>query len=105
MDDWQSVCRCLLETASDFELPTEAADCIKRLAELSAPRKRDQDQLDSLICLLMALFWCDRPEASIVIGDVTNGYIVTAATAEVRRRLELAAHDRSVPIDGTIPGR
>lgn len=39
------------------------------------PRKQDQDSLDALICLLVAMH-VGRRSKSLMIGDVTTGYVV-----------------------------
>ena len=54
-----------------------------------APRKADQDSLDAVICALVGVHWLSAPrEASIMIGDLTRGYMVAPVSTGVRRRLE-----------------
>ncbi|MBK8082423.1 MAG: DUF429 domain-containing protein [Devosia sp.] len=56
-----------------------------------APRKADQDSLDAVICALVGVHWLSAPrEASIMIGDLTRGYMVAPVSTGVRKRLEEA---------------
>jgi len=67
------------------------------------PRKSDQDLLDSAICLLVALIWrLGSRGSSIMIGDLTTGYIVAPVSQVARARLEAAAKTRMVRIDGQL---
>ena len=65
------------------------------------PRKSDQDRLDAVICLLIAIRWRLSPrEQSVMIGDMTQGYIVAPVTDETRRRLKARADLTGVALDG-----
>ena len=67
--------------------------------ELEYPRKSDQDKLDLIICLLVALWWRAKPrEQSAMIGDLTNGYMITPVSAGVRARLATKAAQLGVPL-------
>ena len=73
-------------------------------AEIPGPVKADQDKLDAVICLLVAIRWRLRPrEHSAMLGDLASGYMVIPASAEVRGYLETAARAKGVPIDGRVP--
>ena len=78
------------------------ADWCHATAEISKPRKADQDKLDAGICLAVALRWRQRPrEKSIMIGDLSTGYMVTPASPTMRRLLTSAAAKMGgVPVDG-----
>ncbi|WP_296714053.1 hypothetical protein [Rhodoblastus sp.] len=72
----------------------------------AAPRKADQDRVDSAICLLVAIRWRLRPRTECaMVGDVDAGYMVAAASPAVRERLGDAAGRMAVAIDGAVPGR
>lgn len=68
------------------------------------PTKADQDRLDALICLAIALAWrTDKQENSAVIGDGETGYMVTPVSPRTRTVLTLKALECSVPIDAEWP--
>jgi len=68
-------------------------DC---MAQLSQPRKGDQDKLDAVLCALIGLIWRSGPEkTSIMIGDLTSGYMVTPVSPETRRRLESSGEKKN----------
>ena len=72
-----------------------------RQADLGIVRKGDQDCLDAVVCAIIGYHWRFAPRAaSIMIGDLALGYMVTPATDEVRERLERAARALGVPVDG-----
>jgi predicted RNase H-like nuclease len=85
----------------------ELAEWCCAAGKTAHPRKADQDKLDSALCVLIALHWrlCPR-EASLLLGDLTTGYMVLPASRNVREyltdpaRIHLVAMDRVVP-----PGR
>jgi predicted RNase H-like nuclease len=70
------------------------------LPTMKKPLKADQDCLDAVICLLVAIRWrLSPPGASIMIGDLENGYIVAPASSAVRQRLVFAAQKYGVKLD------
>lgn len=82
----------------------ELAGWCRDAANMTQPRKADQDKLDSVLCVLIALHWRLRPrEASLLLGDLTTGYMVLPASREVREYLITPARKHSVPIDGVFP--
>jgi predicted RNase H-like nuclease len=67
------------------------------------PRKADQDMLDSVLCVLIAMRWRMRPRSySVLLGDLTAGYMVVPATTLVRERLSAGARRLSVKVDGLL---
>jgi predicted RNase H-like nuclease len=53
---------------------------------IGALQKSDQDKLDAVICLLVAIRWRLRPrETSVMVGDIESGYIVAPVNAEIRQ--------------------
>ena len=82
----------------------EVAEWCRTAQRIAEPRKADQDRLDSVICLLIALHWRLRPrEASLLLGDLTTGYMVLPASREVREYLIIPARKQLVPMDGVVP--
>lgn len=83
----------------------DLADWCSEVATIAAPRKADQDKLDAALCTLIALHWRLRPrQESLMLGDLTGGYMVLPASREVREYLKVAAQKYSVPVDGLMPG-
>lgn len=97
-EHWTAVCETAQRSAIAFGVAVVANWC-SDLLRVEQPRKSDQDKLDSVICLLIALTWRLKPryEAGI-IGDSINGYIVTPLSAAVRDRLSKAAARLGVPM-------
>lgn len=101
--DWGHVAEAAARDAHVLGCDTLAEWC--RTAERAAnPRKADQDKLDSAICGLIALHWRLRPrDASLLLGDLTTGYMVLPASREVREYLITPAQKHLVPMDGVVP--
>ena len=98
LEDWQSVTRVIQTTALGFDV-SGLADWSDRMHALSQPRKADQDKLDAALCALIGLAWRAGPvSCSAMLGDLTNGYMVTPMSEFTRLRLEQAANQRGVPI-------
>lgn len=56
-----------------------------------APRKSDQDMLDTVVCALTCYWWLFKPPLdSVMIGDLRTGYMIAPASAEVRQHLDRA---------------
>jgi predicted RNase H-like nuclease len=98
LEDWRSVTRVVQTTAQGFDV-SGLADWSDRMLALSQPRKADQDKLDAALCALIGLAWRAGPvSCSAMLGDLTNGYMVTPMSEFTRPRLEQAANQRGVPI-------
>jgi predicted RNase H-like nuclease len=79
----------------------EPAAWCRETAALESPRKADQDRLDAMLCLYIAINWRLGPRSkSIMLGDLNRGYMVLPTVPSVRERLEVAAAKYQVPIDG-----
>lgn len=103
MNDW---CRVAETAAQEFHLHgcDHAAEWCRVSGKIVQPRKADQDKLDSVLCVLIALHWRLRPrEASLILGDSRTGYMVLPASREVREYLAISARKNSVRIDGVVP--
>lgn len=89
--DWIKVTTAL---AAQFETLScnEAAQWMREAATIPQIKKADQDRLDAMACLWIALHWrLQERGASLVIGDTENGYMVLPATNDVKTRLVAAA--------------
>lgn len=98
MQDWRSVALSAArwfegEGFGDASKWCRDAACIERLC------KADQDRLDAMLCLLIALWWRrGAPESSVMLGCTESGYIVTPASHDVRARLVNAAEKMNVVV-------
>jgi predicted RNase H-like nuclease len=103
--DWTRVTAAVAKEADGLGCPELAAWC-REAGGLAKPRKADQDRLDAGICLAIALRWRTKPrEMSIMMGDLTTGYMVTPASEGMRERLVVAAAKMGgVPVDGQRSG-
>lgn len=98
LDHWHAV----VETISAFGARTSLKDLEPWRSEMAAnplPKKADQDKMDAMICALIGLHWLVAPrQESLVMGDLTSGYIVVPAINGVHERLVAAANKKGVPI-------
>jgi len=99
IEHWQAV----IETIRTFGLSGALSQidewCDGYIADI-APRKSDQDKVDAMLCALIGLHWIVAPrDQSVVIGDLTSGYMIAPATNGIHNRLVKAAIKRGVPID------
>jgi predicted RNase H-like nuclease len=102
LQDWNAVATT---AAAEFQrLGFEApAEWCAQAAHIPAPKKHNQDRLDSLLCLLTALRWRLRPRSeSVLLGDLSSGYMVAPVSLSVRTRLSVIAKAAAVPIDGAL---
>jgi predicted RNase H-like nuclease len=103
MIDWVRVADAAAREAGELGCD-ELAEWCRRSGEITQPRKADQDKMDSALCALIALRWrlCPREE-SLLLGDLTTGYMVLPASPEVRERLTPAAGKCAVAMGGAVP--
>lgn len=101
--DWDKVVAVVTAEALEFGCGSFDSWCAT-FKEIGTPRKCNQDKLDAVICLLIAIRWRLRPrETSVMIGDLDTGYIVAPVNSEIRQRLLSKAKKLSVEIDGLVP--
>ena len=82
----------------------ELAEWCRTAGRTARPQKADQDKIDSALCVLIALHWRLRPrEASLLLGDLTTGYMVLPASREVREYLIIPSRKHLVAMDGVVP--
>jgi predicted RNase H-like nuclease len=66
---------------------------------IGTPRKADQDRLDAVLCAMVGYHWRAKPrEASIMIGNLRSGYMITPSHPRMRARLASASEKLSVPL-------
>ncbi|GBQ42125.1 DUF429 domain-containing protein [Komagataeibacter europaeus] len=81
----------------------ELAEWCHACSKIARPRKQDQDKLDAVLCVLIALHWRLRPrEESLLLGDFSTGYMVLPASPEVRGYLSEPARKFAVAMDGAV---
>ena len=94
---WQAVLGAAVREADRLGQPEIAAWCETRDPD-AKPRKGGQDELDAILCLLIAARWRRERASCAMIGDLASGYIVAPVGEIVRRRLEAAAARRDLRI-------
>lgn len=95
--DWSFVAEAAERNFRDFGAE-QAAEWCRAAGSIVKPTKADQDRLDAMLCLLIALWWRTQDRAqSLVLGDTRSGYMVLPASGDVRRRLVARADDLGVP--------
>jgi predicted RNase H-like nuclease len=104
LDHWIRVTDAAARTADSFGCDELAAWC-RCAGKIAKPQKADQDELDAILCVLIALRWrlCPR-DASLLLGDLEAGYMVLPVIPPVRGYLKKAAQKRAVAMDGVVPG-
>jgi predicted RNase H-like nuclease len=103
MADWIHVAEVAARIAHSLGCD-ELAEWCRTAGRTARPRKADQDKLDSVLCVLIALHWRLRPrESSLLLGDLTTGYMVLPASRGVREFLTTPARKHLVPMDGAVP--
>jgi predicted RNase H-like nuclease len=101
--DWTRVASSAATEASTLGCG-ELAEWCREAGRIDRPRKADQDRLDAALCVLVAMRWRLRPRGeSLLLGDLSTGYMVMPASPAVRERLALRARLLSVPMDGACP--
>ena len=65
--------------------------------QLTGPTKADQDCLDALICLILAMKWRRNDQDMEVLGD-WRGHMVTPLSAHGRAKVEESAKAKGVPV-------
>ena len=94
---WRAVCRATAAEARRLGFAEAAAWC-EALDPDARPRKPLQDDLDALLCALVAARWHRDSASSAMIGDTAGGYIVAPVSPAGRARLAAAAAPRGVPL-------
>lgn len=96
MEDWRLVADCTRSHSRKLNLGP-FVDWAARQADNPNPSKADQDCLDALICLVIALKWRRRHPDTAVLGD-WRGHMVTPLSAEAKARIDKKVHRLGVPV-------
>lgn len=100
--DWIKVNEAVATEARSFSCRPFDEWCASSKV-ISAPQKSDQDKLDAVVCLLIAIRSRQLSgNRSVMIGDTTEGYIVAPTTSQIRERLKAKAALLAVALDGVI---
>lgn len=101
--DWKHVTKSAQKQARLFGCE-ELAEWCRTAEEIPQPRKPHQDKLDAALCVLIAMHWRLRArESSMILGDLSSGYMVLPASPQVREYLTMPARNYSVAMDGVVP--
>jgi predicted RNase H-like nuclease len=101
--DWVRVAEAAALESHALGCEELAAWC-RDAGRVAQPRKAHQDMMDSALCVLIALRWRLRPRgASLLLGDLTTGYMVLPVSPGVREYLTASARKYSVAMDGVVP--
>ena len=102
--DWRLVCETVRRCANEFNLQT-LLEWAEEMEKSKSPSKPDQDKLDAVICLLIAIHWRRERDGHglTVIGDLESGYMVTPASCDTRRILQEACERQNVDISPKNP--
>jgi predicted RNase H-like nuclease len=100
--DWEAVIEAVARYARTARIAGIEA-WTRELATRRPPCKADQDQLDAVLCALIGFHWRAKPRVeSIMIGDLTSGYMISPVNASMKARLKTAAAKHRVLVDGVI---
>lgn len=100
LEDWHRVLAVVAATGAALGLDDLAHWCRQHGGDdpTRRPGKGEQDLLDAVICALIGYIWLyAAAERSMMIGDLVQGYMITPAAGEARRRLEDKAIALKVP--------
>ena len=101
--DWARVANVVAMHFADLGFDEAGAWC-RGAGAILEPRKADQDCLDAMICLLVALFWRLKPPSeTMMLGSLADGYMVLPVSAAVRDRLSERARLMSLPFEQLLP--
>jgi predicted RNase H-like nuclease len=91
LEHWVAVANAAEATCRSLGL-SAAGDWCAEVKAFAKPSKADQDRLDSIICLLIALHWRLRQRSdSMLLGGLDHGYMVLPSSIAVRERLTSSA--------------
>jgi predicted RNase H-like nuclease len=89
--DWIKVAEVAARSFAELGVAEAAAWC-RDVVDLPGPNKADQDRLDAMLCLLIAIGWRTRDRSqSMILGSTDTGYMVLPASRDVRERLSATA--------------
>lgn len=98
--DWLDVIETVARYARAVrikEIADWTRDFKRETTEIRSPCKADQDRLDAVLCGLIGYHWLAKPRRdSIMIGDLTCGYMIAPTDPNTGERLKIAAATRGV---------
>jgi predicted RNase H-like nuclease len=95
--DWRDVAGVAARHFRAFGAGDAAAWCAAEEIRV-LPTKADQDRLDAMLCLLVAMHWRHAPrDRSMMVGTLDAGYMVFPASVAVRDRIAAVAAKRGIP--------
>lgn len=87
LEDWQKVATAAASHFKSFNVEDAAAWCASEI-DRDPPTKADQDRLDAMLCLLVAMHWrLGSRDQSMMLGDLDSGYMIFPATDDVKARI------------------
>ena len=96
VDDWKLVAKAVARHTDHFNLPT-LSKWAKLAVDTKWPSKGEQDMLDAVICLIVALQWRRAERESVaMIGDLGSGYMITPVSKSTKAILQNSARKRDV---------
>lgn len=96
VDDWQLVASNILSCVQRLSLEP-FVEWVAKQVENTMPVKADQDCLDALICLVIAIKWRRGDRDMEVLGD-WRGHMVTPLSAKARNRIMEKVCQLDVPV-------
>ena len=93
---WRRVADCAEAHAQELNIGPFVEWAAKQ-SENPDPTKEDQDCLDALLCLIVALKWWREDPDTVVLGD-WRGHIVTPLSAEGLNAIKCAATKKSLSV-------
>lgn len=97
ISDWRAVTASVALMATRLGLAS-MVHWAEAMATIEAPRKDDQDRLDTAICALVGLIWRDGSWPAAMIGDRESGFIIAPVSEPTWCRMEAVAQERGVPL-------
>ena len=96
VDDWKLVAQAVARHTDSFNLPA-LSKWARSAVDTSWHSKGEQDMLDAVICLIVALQWrrAER-EGVAMIGDLDSGYMITPVSKSTKAVLQNSARYRDV---------
>ena len=96
LDDWRLVTQAVERQADKLNLPA-LSKWARSAANISSPQKQEQNKLDAVICLIVALQWRRAMRESVaMIGDLNSGYMITPVSTSTKTILKNSARERGV---------
>ncbi len=94
--DWRWVAKSVLLRLQDLNLEP-FLEWVAQQVDNPKPVKADQDCLDAVICLVIALKWWRRDTDTEVLGD-WRGHMVTPLSAKARKKVMEKVRQLDVPV-------